>query len=283
MDGRTNPAALFRGVLGTIRTTCLMTFDRIEKVISGPRRDALGSQRRERRDQHPHLEEARRTPRGSTSRRAGAQGLWRTSPRCATGGLLAPDVYYRIYAKYFPGATRSYGWRKGDRLVAPEPCELPRRRGGKLPLPPSALRGDAYSGSENEITGGDGQGPGRQCPWALVARIREWLEHEPQAYYGYTSTTSSLSSWAPSSWRRRGILTDGLDTYDVEFSVPHEPRGEEPRGLRPRLLHHDVLQNAPALAFLPPTLNQSLSQRSLEDRIMIASELFLTFSSKVEQ
>jgi iron complex outermembrane receptor protein len=106
-----------------------------------------------------------------------------------------------------------------------------------------------------------------------------------QAYFDYTYLSDPVPELllgklelAPA-----GTLTDGLDTYDVDFQY-HLGLGDRNRvvwGLGYRYTH-DVLVNAPALAFLPPTLNQNLYNAFVQDEVRLASELFLTAGTKVE-
>jgi iron complex outermembrane receptor protein len=80
-----------------------------------------------------------------------------------------------------------------------------------------------------------------------------------------------------------GTLYDDLTTYDVDFQHRFQagPSNRVVWGLGYRLTH-DVDLNAPALGFLPATLDQSLYSGFLQDELALRSNLSLTVGSKVE-
>ncbi len=281
MDGRTVYTPLYSGVFWDVQDYLLDDIDRIE-VISGPGGTLWGAN-------------AVNGVINITSKSAkDTQGLYIEAgggseledfTALRYGGLLAPDVYYRIYAKYFSrgdevftdGAKATDSWhqsRAGFRVDA-----------GASSQNTLTLQGDAYSGSENEITGGTDKVRGDNVLGRWSHEFASGSSMSLQAYYDYTYLYDVVPAFFLGALKLApaGILTDGLDTYDVDFQY-HMSLGARNRvawGLGYRFTH-DVLQNAPALAFLPPTLNQSLYNAFAQDEIMIASGLFLTFGSKVE-
>jgi iron complex outermembrane receptor protein len=80
-----------------------------------------------------------------------------------------------------------------------------------------------------------------------------------------------------------GVLEDNLKTYDVDFQ--HRFRLGPSHGIvwGVGFRHtHDVVANAPGLAFLPATLDQQLYSAFLQDEILLRSNLALTLGSKIE-
>jgi iron complex outermembrane receptor protein len=80
-----------------------------------------------------------------------------------------------------------------------------------------------------------------------------------------------------------GTLRDELQTFDVDFQ--HRLRLGAGNALTwgLGLRHtHDVVENAPAVAFLPTRLSQQLYSAFLQDEIRLLENLSLTIGSKVE-
>ena len=92
------------------------------------------------------------------------------------------------------------------------------------------------------------------------------------------SSSTDCSSRAP------GSLQDDLTTYDVDFQ--HRFRIGAANsivwgwGFR---YTHDVVNNAPALAFLPPTLDRDLYSLFAQDEVALRPNLSLTLGSKLER
>jgi len=80
-----------------------------------------------------------------------------------------------------------------------------------------------------------------------------------------------------------GKITDDLDTYDLDFQnrFPLGERNHIVWGLGYRFTHDEVV-DAPALAFYPNVLEQSLYSCFVQDEIMLHPKLFLTLGSKLE-
>jgi iron complex outermembrane receptor protein len=80
-----------------------------------------------------------------------------------------------------------------------------------------------------------------------------------------------------------GILHDDLSTYDMDFqhrfSLGKRHHIVWGTGYR---FSHDVVENAPAIAFLPTVLDRNLFSAFLQDEIALAAQLALTLGSKVE-
>jgi iron complex outermembrane receptor protein len=80
-----------------------------------------------------------------------------------------------------------------------------------------------------------------------------------------------------------GILTDDLDTYDLDFQHRFHfgERNNIVWGLGYRFTH-EVDQDAPALVFSPATLVQNLFSGFVQDEIKLHEKVFLTIGSKIE-
>jgi iron complex outermembrane recepter protein len=80
-----------------------------------------------------------------------------------------------------------------------------------------------------------------------------------------------------------GVLHDDLTTYDIDLQHRFSPVSGNSLvwGLGYRYTH-DVVANAPALGFLPTTLNQNLFSAFLQDEIAIRTSLSLILGTKLE-
>src|SRR5262249_27222333 len=80
-----------------------------------------------------------------------------------------------------------------------------------------------------------------------------------------------------------GFLSDDLDTFDVDFQYrfPLGAANQIEWGLGYRATH-DVVGNAPALAFVPPVLDQNLYSGFIQDEIALRADAMLTIGTKVE-
>ena len=81
-----------------------------------------------------------------------------------------------------------------------------------------------------------------------------------------------------------GLLQDDLTTYDVDFQ--HRFRIGAANGIVwgwGFRYTHDVVSNAPAIAFLPPTLDRDLYSLFAQDEVALRPDLSLTVGSKLER
>src|SRR5258706_10565904 len=101
-----------------------------------------------------------------------------------------------------------------------------------------------------------------------------------QFYYDRTHLNQPT---AATQFARAGALIDDLDTYDIDFQHRYrvDKRNRIVWGLGYRLTH-DVVKNAPALAFFPTTLNHHLFSGFVQDEITLAEKLSLALGTKVE-
>jgi iron complex outermembrane receptor protein len=101
-----------------------------------------------------------------------------------------------------------------------------------------------------------------------------------QLYYDRTHLRDPVpaNAFAPA-----GVLIDDLDTYDLDFQhhISLGQRNQFTWGLGYRFTH-DVVQNSPAVAFFPTTLDHNLFSGFAQDEITLVKKLTLTIGSKIE-
>jgi len=281
IDGRTVYTPLFSGVFWERQDYLLADIERIE-VISGPggtlwganavngviniitksAKDTLGT----------HVE-------------AGAGSQLKDYGGVRYGGTMAPGVAFRIYGDYFnrgdeimaSGASNNDAWHKGQGGF--------RIDAGASPRDALTLQGDFYRGREGLATGGAAGISGGNILGRWTRTVSADAEWSVQFYYDRTHLSDPIPALVINSTplAPAGILSDDLDTYDIDFQH-HLRLGERNRlvwGLGYRYTH-DVVDNAPALAFFPPTLNQSLYSAFVQDDLMLRENLFVTIGTKLE-
>ena len=281
MDGRTLYTPLYSGVFWDVQDYLLQDIDRIE-VISGPGGTLWGANavdgvinittKSAKDTQGMYVE-------------AGAGSELTDFAAVRYGGVLAPNVYFRVYAKHFDKGDEdeSNGSKATD---AWDMTQLGFRMDAySTPNDTFTLQGDYYSGWEDEPTGGYATVLGDNI-------LGRWTHDFPsgssmvlQTYYDHTYLSDPIAALfaGKTELAPAGPLTDRLDTYDIDFQY-HLSLGDMNRvvwGLGYRLTH-DFVVDAPALAFLPPTLDQSLFNAFVQDEIMLRDGVFLTLGTKVE-
>ena len=188
------------------------------------------------------------------------------------GGVLASNVYYRIYGKAFDrdstafstGADGNDGWRMGQggfRIDWDDP--------EKNLL---TLQGDGYGGDldttlppNSSVSGGNILGR-----WSHT--ISGDADMTLQTYYDRTHRDITSAS-----------IIDDLHTFDVDFQyhVKLAERHDLLVGAGYRFTH-DSVDNGPALAFIPADIDRNLFSGFVQDEIMLRPNLFFTLGTKVE-
>ncbi|HEY1717874.1 MAG TPA: TonB-dependent receptor [Verrucomicrobiae bacterium] len=280
MDGRAVYSPLYGGVIWNMQDYLLEDIDRIE-VVSGPGGTLWGAN-------------AVNGVINITSKNAkDTQGLYveagggtelQDFTGVRYGGMLASNVYYRVYGKFY-NLNDEHLANGSDASDA----TIQGQGGFRIDSEPSlpnvfTLEGNIYDGDDgldvggvvatNEIIGG-GNLLGR---WSHT--ISDDSGMSLQAYYDRTHLEFPYVTL--------GTLSDDLDTADVEFqhnfSLGERNKFVWGTGYR---FTHEVDQNnaAPGSAqviFAPSTLDQSLVNVFGQDEIKLFDPLYLTLGTKVE-
>lgn len=276
IDGRTVYTPLFSGVFWDRQDYLLEDLDRIE-VISGPGGALWGANavngvinittKSARDTQGLYLE-------------AGAGTSLRGFGGVRYGGMLAPNVAYRVYGR-FTDRDGEFLASGGD---APDSWSM-GQAGFRIDAEPPGrdrftLQGDFYRNDEGITTGGESRTSGGNILGRWSRTFTSESDLTLQLYYDRTHLflPTPAMIFAPP-----GHLRDDLDTYDLDFQHRLEPGrlGRFIWGLGYRFTH-DVLENAPALAFFPPRLNQDLFSGFAQDEISLRENLTLTLGTKFE-
>ncbi len=282
MDGRTLYTPLYSGVFWDVQDYLLEDIDRIE-VISGPGGTLWGANavngvinittKSAKDTQGLYVE-------------AGAGSELEYFDGVRYGGILSPGVYYRVYAKYSErgdqvfsdGDKASDSWRmaQGGFRIDDE----------KTTQNTLTLQGDYYTGREGVDSGGTAGVSGANVLGRVTHNFSDGSTMSLQLYYDHTYLADPVPPLLIGTLKLSpaGVLTDRLDTYDLDFQH-HLNIGEANRfawGFGYRFTH-DFLVNAPAIGFLPPTLNQNLFSSFAQDEIKLNRDVSLTVGTKVER
>jgi iron complex outermembrane receptor protein len=278
MDGRSVYTPLFSGVFWDVQDYLLEDIDRIE-VISGPGGTLWGANAVN--GVINIISKSAKDTQGLYVEGGGGTEL-RGFGGARYGGTLASNVYFRVYGKYFDrdeavfpnGSDAADAWQMG-------------RGGFRIDAEVSAqdtftLQGDMYGGDEDLSTGGEADVSGGNLLSRWTHVFSDESDLSVQLYYDRTHLDIPVpaSAVAPTA----GRLVDDLDTYDLDFQ--HRFRLYERHlliwGLGYRFTHDEV-ENAPALAFFPTTLNHDLSSGFVQDEITLVPErLKFTIGTKLE-
>ncbi len=277
MDGRSVYAPLFSGVFWNAQDYLLEDIDRIE-VISGPGGTLWGANAVN--GVISVTTKSAQDTQGVYIEQGNGSGLQEfTGARY--GGMIAPNVYFRVYAKYMDfedtqlasGADASDAWKQSQ-------------AGFRIDALPSAqnrftLQGDIYSGDLDIESGGNARLEGDNLLGRWTDILSNGSDIKLQVYYDRThlSDPFGASPFAPA-----GLLIDDLDTYDMDFQH-HIVVGSGNQfvwGLGYRFTHDDVQQDAPNFGFRPPTLDQSLFSVFAQDEIELEKDVFFTAGTKLE-
>jgi iron complex outermembrane receptor protein len=278
IDGRTVYTPLYSGVFWDVQDYLLEDIDRIE-VISGPGGALWGANA------------VNGVINIITKSAADTQGLYAeagggSQPQdfagARYGGALAPGTQFRVYGKYFDrnsevlanGNSGSDAWRqaRGGFRVDSERSAQDR----------FTVQGDFYGGSEGMQTGGTTYDSGDNILARWTHEVSEQSDLSLQSYFDQTHLTDPVAALAFAG-APAGTLHDDLNTYDVDFQ--HRFRlGSANRivwgvGFRRT---HDVVGNAPAVAFFPAVLDHNLYSAFIRDEILVRKNLTFALGTKLE-
>ncbi|MBC7781107.1 MAG: TonB-dependent receptor [Proteobacteria bacterium] len=266
IDGRTVYSPLFSGVFWEVQQVMLEDVARIE-VISGPGTTLWGA------NAVNGVINVITRPAGETTGALVSLGAGNRDQTAAVrwGGKLGERGHYRVYGTFFdrqntmltngtPVFDASETGQGGFRADWGE--------GGRR----FTVQGDVYRNDIEQQPGGSRD----QAGGNLLARWTETLNDggslRLQAYYDRTER------------RQPGAILERLDTYDVEFNhaLPKTARHQLLWGAGYRLMHDDLDNLGPGLAFRPA--NQTLNRANVfaQDEIALGRNLSLTLGLKLE-
>jgi iron complex outermembrane receptor protein len=278
MDGRTVYTPLFAGVFWDQQDYLLKDIDRIE-VISGPGGTLWGANavngvinivsKSAEETQGLYVE--------------GGGGNWlQDFGAVRYGGTLATNIFYRAYLKYFDrgdefltnGDNASDAWRMGQGGFRIDNEAAAENR--------FTMQGDFYMGDENVPTGGNAHTGGGNVLGRWSHTFSDDSDMSLQTYYDRTHLADPIPANAV-TLQPAGTLIDDLDTYDIDFQHRFHlgDRNNVVWGLGYRFTH-EVDQPAPAVGFVPETLDQNLFSGFAQDEIMLVKNVFLTAGTKIE-
>jgi iron complex outermembrane receptor protein len=211
---------------------------------------------------------------------AGTGDLLRQNYALRYGGMMAPNISYRVYGKFLDhnsenlpsGAKAADDW---DRSQFGFRMDADAQTDGKL-----TLQGDYYRGTEGFVGGGESDVSGSNVLGRWSRTLGNGSDLSLQLYYDRAHLHQPV---AASAFNAAGIFTDDLNTYDLDFQhhLKALARHEIIWGFGYRVTE-DSSQSAPGLSFTPPNLRQELVSGFVQDEITLRPGVTVTLGTKVE-
>lgn len=269
MDGRTVYTPLFGGVFWDRQDYLLEDLQQIE-VISGPGSTLWG------------VNAVNGVINITTKSAEETQGLYlmasggnelSAQAGIRYGGKLAPNIHYRVYAKYSDrdntviadSTERNDGWAMGQ---------------GGFRIDAKAnentnvtLQGDLYDNYLEKVDGNPGVIGGNMLA-RLTHNFSDSSSMKLQTYYDRTYLRMPSPPYE--------TFEDDLTTFDIEFQHRFKPWANHKLvwGLGYRFTHDDVTSSL--LEFSPEDLDQNLFTVFVQDEMRIFKDLYFTIGSKLE-
>ncbi|HLX12987.1 MAG TPA: TonB-dependent receptor [Bacteroidota bacterium] len=276
IDGRSVYTPLFSGVIWNMQDVALFDLDRIE-VISGPGGTLWGANavngvinitsKNAKETQGWYME-------------GGAGTVLNNFEALRYGGSLSSNTYFRVYGKYFDqnpavfdnGTGASDSWYRGEGGFRLDAAASTASR--------FTLQGDIYTGKTNTTDSTQGDAGGGNVIGRWTYSVSDVNELTLQTYY---DRTHLIAPFPGSLNVPGGSLGDNLDTYDIDFQdrVHIGEMNQIVWGVESRFTH-DVVSDAPVVAFIPNVLNQKLFSVFAQDEIKPTEKLSITLGSKLE-
>ena len=268
IDGRSVYTPLYAGVYWDVQDTLLEDLDRIE-VISGPGATQWGANAVDGVI-NITTKNAKDTQGGLLS--AGAGTAVRGSTGLRYGGQLAPDVFYRVYGKYFDRADSVH-------ISGVSANDAWRMLQGGFRIDWNAAANDAFTVQGDTYSGSLGRGDlenSRVNGANLIGRWSRSLatdsDFKLQVYFDHTHRQIP------------GSFTQDLNTIDLDFQhrLAAGASHQVVWGLGSRLVADDIV-NTPDNAFLPPKVTRVGFNVFAQDEITLSKDrLVLTLGTKLE-
>lgn len=281
IDGRSVYTPLFSGVFWNQQDYLLEDVDRIE-VVSGPGGTLWGANA-VNGVINIITKSASQTQGGFVEAGGGAPLERLIGGRY--GGAISAKAHLRGYARYFDrdgeafpsGVDAGDSWRMGQGGF--------RLDVGSSVKDQFTFKGDIFSGREHLSTGGVAEFAGGNLLGKWSRQFSEESRASLQAYYDRTQFVQPVPALVlnGNALAPAGVLTDDLDTFDLDFQhrVRLHSKHQMVWGLGYRFTHN-VVGNAPGLAFVPSALDRNLFSAFAQDQIDISKTVTLVVGSKVE-
>jgi iron complex outermembrane recepter protein len=277
IDGRTVYTPLFSGVRWDVQDYVMEDIERIE-VVSGPGGTLWGANA------------VNGVINVISKSAADTQGLYlagmggtqvRQLYTARYGGAIAPNVHYRVYAKYADRDTEHFanGREANDAWSR-------HQIGFRMDADPASgtaltFQGDYYRGDEGYVGGGEARVSGSNLLGRWSSLLANGSDLSVQIYFNREYLKQPVPA---SAFSAAGMFEDTLDTYDLDFQHRWAPNGQQRLvwGFGYRLTD-ERSSVAPGLAFVPRDSRQELFSGFVQDEIALRPNLTLTVGAKVER